>query len=78
MHFFKEYYFSFLINPLFNCFFGLLQIQCKDVLLEDTDVAKALIEYVTQTGIEVLVVGAPAKVGFLRLIFEVLFFYLEN
>ncbi|XP_021889386.1 U-box domain-containing protein 52 [Carica papaya] len=50
----------------FRCFCTRKDIQCKDVLLEDTDVAKALIEYVTQTGIEVLVVGAPAKVGFLR------------
>ncbi|OMO91083.1 hypothetical protein COLO4_18649 [Corchorus olitorius] len=41
-------------------------IQCKDVVLEETDVAKALVEYVTQAAIEVLVVGASTKTGFLR------------
>ena len=36
------------------------------MILEDTDVVKALIEYVSHSAIEVLVVGAPAKGGFLR------------
>jgi len=35
-------------------------------MLEDTDVAKALIEYVTQTLIETLIVGGSTKGGFLR------------
>ena len=43
-----------------------LKINCKDVVLEETDVAKALVEYVTQAAIEVLIVGASAKTGFLR------------
>ncbi|KAH0871490.1 hypothetical protein HID58_078512 [Brassica napus] len=41
-------------------------IQCKDVLLEDSDVGKALVEYANQVIIEVLVVGASSKGGFLR------------
>lgn len=44
------------------------QIQSKDIVLEDSDVAKALIEYTTQCAIEHLVVGASAKGGFLRYI----------
>ena len=50
----------------FRCFCTRKDISCKDVMLEDTDVAKALIEYVTQTAIETLIVGASAKGGFLR------------
>ncbi|KAH8503958.1 hypothetical protein H0E87_011559 [Populus deltoides] len=50
----------------FRCFCTRKDINCKDVVLEDTDVAKALIEYVTQTAIETLIVGASAKGGFLR------------
>lgn len=47
----------------------LFQIQCKDVLLEDSDVGKALVEYANQVIIEVLVVGASSKGGFLRCVF---------
>ncbi|KAK6237174.1 hypothetical protein QUC31_020965 [Theobroma cacao] len=50
----------------FRCFCTRKDIHCKDVVLEETDVAKALIEYVTQAAIEVLVVGASTKTGFLR------------
>ncbi|XP_027190554.1 U-box domain-containing protein 52-like isoform X2 [Cicer arietinum] len=41
-------------------------IQCKDVLLEDADVSKALIEYATQAGIEHLVLGSSAKTSLLK------------
>lgn len=51
----------------------LVQIQCKDVLLEDSDVGKALVEYANQVIIEVLVVGASSKGGFLRCVFVFLF-----
>ncbi|GKU87556.1 hypothetical protein SLEP1_g1940 [Rubroshorea leprosula] len=50
----------------FRCFCTRKDIQCKDVVLEESDVSKALIEYVTYAAIEVLVVGASAKTGFLR------------
>ncbi|XP_019056901.1 PREDICTED: U-box domain-containing protein 35-like isoform X1 [Tarenaya hassleriana] len=43
-----------------------IQIQCKEVLVEESDVAKALVEYVNQAGIEVLVIGTSSKSGFLR------------
>ncbi|KAL9819453.1 putative protein kinase RLK-Pelle-RLCK-IXb family [Arabidopsis thaliana] len=43
-----------------------VQIQCKDVLLEESDVARALVEYANQVMIEVLVVGSSSKGGFLR------------
>lgn len=50
----------------FRCFCTRKDIQCKDVILEDTDVIKALIEYVSHTAIEHLVIGASTKTGFLR------------
>ncbi|MBA0817094.1 hypothetical protein Gohar_001682, partial [Gossypium harknessii] len=43
------------------------QIQCETVVLEDTDVAKALVGYVNQYGIETLFVGAVSKTGISRL-----------
>ncbi|KAK9279235.1 hypothetical protein L1049_012913 [Liquidambar formosana] len=50
----------------FRCFCTRKDINCKDIILEDTDVVKALIEYVSQTAIEHLVIGASSKSGFLR------------
>ncbi|CAL1385308.1 unnamed protein product [Linum trigynum] len=50
----------------FRCFCTRKDIQCHDVVLEDSDVAKALIEYTNQMVIETLVLGATSKGGFLR------------
>ncbi|WVZ21616.1 hypothetical protein V8G54_008938 [Vigna mungo] len=41
-------------------------IQCKDVLLEDSEVPRAIIEYASQTGVEHLVLGSSAKTSFLK------------
>ncbi|RDX67075.1 U-box domain-containing protein 35, partial [Mucuna pruriens] len=38
-------------------------IQCRDALLEDVDIAKAINEYVSQAGIEHLVLGSSTKTG---------------
>ncbi|GMI83853.1 hypothetical protein HRI_002054600 [Hibiscus trionum] len=50
----------------FRCFCTRKDIQCKDVVLEETDVAKALIEYVTRAAIEVLVIGASTRSSSLK------------
>ncbi|KAI0518885.1 hypothetical protein KFK09_006322 [Dendrobium nobile] len=50
----------------FRCFCTRKDIHCKDVVLEDTDVAKAIVEFVSQAAIEKLVVGTPSKGGFIR------------
>ncbi|XP_043811418.1 U-box domain-containing protein 52 isoform X3 [Manihot esculenta] len=50
----------------FRCFCSRKDIQCKDVVLEDTDIAKAIIEYASHAAIETLIVGASNKTGFLR------------
>ncbi|GMG99178.1 hypothetical protein Nepgr_001018 [Nepenthes gracilis] len=50
----------------FRCFCTRKDIHSRDIVLEDTDVAKALIEYVTQSAIQILVMGATSKSSFLR------------
>ncbi|KAJ0984146.1 hypothetical protein J5N97_002502 [Dioscorea zingiberensis] len=50
----------------FRCFCTRKDVQCKDVVLEDTDVAKAIAEYVAHSAIEKLVVGATSRGGFVR------------
>ncbi|KAE8673401.1 F17F16.3 protein [Hibiscus syriacus] len=50
----------------FHCFCTRKDIQCLDVILEDSDVVKALTEYVSQASIEKLVMGAPSKGAFMR------------
>ncbi|XP_039023414.1 U-box domain-containing protein 52-like [Hibiscus syriacus] len=50
----------------FHCFCTRKDIQCLDVILQDSDVVKALTEYVSQAAIEKLVMGAPSKGAFMR------------
>ncbi|CAD5169902.1 unnamed protein product [Musa acuminata subsp. malaccensis] len=50
----------------FRCFCTRKDVRCKDVLLEDVDAAKAIIEFVSHAAIEKLVVGASSKGGFVR------------
>ncbi|XXG64380.1 hypothetical protein AAC387_Pa05g2350 [Persea americana] len=50
----------------FRCFCARKDIQCKDFVREHTDVAKALIEFVSNYAIENLVLGASTRGGFVR------------
>ncbi|XP_038985719.1 U-box domain-containing protein 52 [Phoenix dactylifera] len=50
----------------FRCFCTRKDIRSKDVLLEEHDVAKAIVEFVSHAAIEKLVVGYPSKGGFMR------------
>ncbi|KAJ4981023.1 hypothetical protein NE237_031860 [Protea cynaroides] len=43
-----------------------LEIQCNEVVIEDMDVAKAIIDYVTHSAIENLVIGASTTNAFFR------------
>ncbi|CAL9010635.1 unnamed protein product [Prunus brigantina] len=56
-----------LILP-FRCFCTKKAIHWKEVILENADISKALINYVTAKSIEILVLGAPSRnaFGFLR------------
>ncbi|EOY26252.1 Kinase protein with adenine nucleotide alpha hydrolases-like domain, putative isoform 1 [Theobroma cacao] len=50
----------------FHCYCTRKDIHCLDIILEDTDIVKALTEYVSYAAIEKLVLGAPARSGFMR------------
>ncbi|XP_074334790.1 U-box domain-containing protein 35-like isoform X3 [Apium graveolens] len=50
----------------FRCFCTRKDIRCEDIVIEDTDVAKAIVSYVTESAIEVLVMGAGSKGGLFR------------
>ncbi|XP_059644421.1 U-box domain-containing protein 52-like isoform X2 [Cornus florida] len=50
----------------FHCFCTRKDIQSLDVILEDTDIAKALTEYVSYAAIETLILGASSRHGFIR------------
>lgn len=45
-----------------NCW----QVHCRDVVLEDSDITKAIVEFAAHAAIEKLVVGAASKGGFVR------------
>ncbi|EAZ24876.1 hypothetical protein OsJ_08656 [Oryza sativa Japonica Group] len=48
----------------FRCFCTRKDIHCKDVVLDDHDVSKAIVEFAAHAAIEKLVVGATARGGF--------------
>ncbi|PKU77053.1 U-box domain-containing protein 35 [Dendrobium catenatum] len=50
----------------FRCFCTRKDINCKDVVVEDHDVAKAIVEFVSYAAIEKLVLGAPSRNGLMR------------
>lgn len=41
------------------------QVSCKDIILEDTDVASAILDFVVSAVVEILILGA-SKGGFIR------------
>jgi len=52
----------FLKNNRFGCQIP-SQVKCNDVIVNDGDVAKAVIDFVSESTIEKLVVGAPSSKG---------------
>ncbi|RLM56334.1 U-box domain-containing protein 35-like isoform X2 [Panicum miliaceum] len=50
----------------FRCFCTRKDIQCKDVVLDEPDVAKSIIEFVAHAAVEKLVLGATGRGGFVR------------
>ncbi|XP_063940020.1 U-box domain-containing protein 52-like isoform X1 [Daucus carota subsp. sativus] len=50
----------------FRCFCTRKDIHCQDIVIEDTDIAKGLVNYVAESAIEVLVLGAGSKGGLFR------------
>ncbi|OAY66750.1 U-box domain-containing protein 52 [Ananas comosus] len=49
----------------FRIFCKRKDVHCKDIILDETDVAKAVIEFISHAAIEKLAVGAPSR-GFVR------------
>ncbi|XP_038699530.1 U-box domain-containing protein 35-like [Tripterygium wilfordii] len=50
----------------FRCFCTRKDIKCNEIILEDMDIAKVLIDYVSTYSIEILVLGAPSRGGLVR------------
>ncbi|KAK4762039.1 hypothetical protein SAY87_029923 [Trapa incisa] len=50
----------------FRCFCTRKEIQCNEVIIEETDVARAIIDYVNTNVITAIVLGAPTKSGIFR------------
>ncbi|XP_057415973.1 U-box domain-containing protein 52-like isoform X2 [Lotus japonicus] len=50
----------------FRVFCNRKSILCKEVLLDDTDIAKAIIEGISSYSIELLILGAPSRSGLVR------------
>ncbi|XP_061347664.1 U-box domain-containing protein 35-like [Gastrolobium bilobum] len=50
----------------FRVFCNRKSIQCKEILLEDMDISKALMEAISSYSIELMVLGAPSRNGLVR------------
>ncbi|CAA6672107.1 unnamed protein product [Spirodela intermedia] len=50
----------------FRCFCAKKDVRCKDVLLDDNDVAKAITEFLARSAVEKLVIGLPSRNSFVR------------
>lgn len=50
----------------FRCFCTKKAIKCNEVIVEDTDITKGLINYVNANSIEILVLGSPSKSSLFR------------
>ncbi|KAJ6435960.1 hypothetical protein OIU84_001066 [Salix udensis] len=50
----------------FRCFCTRKEIKCNEVVLEEMDIAKGILEYVTTNAVEVLILGSSSKGGLVR------------
>ncbi|KAJ9693211.1 hypothetical protein PVL29_012098 [Vitis rotundifolia] len=50
----------------FHCFCRRKDIHCLDILLEDTDIPRALIEFTNHAAVDNLILGASSKYSFIR------------
>ncbi|KAL9250268.1 U-box domain-containing protein [Drosera capensis] len=50
----------------FRSFCSRKEIKCEEIILEDVEVSKAIIEYVTKNLIEIVVLGASSRSGLVR------------
>uniref|UniRef100_A0A2N9FR19 RING-type E3 ubiquitin transferase n=1 Tax=Fagus sylvatica TaxID=28930 RepID=A0A2N9FR19_FAGSY len=50
----------------YRCFCTRKDIKCNEVIIEDLDIAKALVDYTSANSVEILVLGAPSRGGLVR------------
>ncbi|XP_030535781.1 U-box domain-containing protein 35 isoform X2 [Rhodamnia argentea] len=50
----------------FRCFCTRKEIRCNELIVEDTDIAKGIVDFVNATPLDILVLGAPSKSGLFR------------
>ncbi|CAI0387192.1 unnamed protein product [Linum tenue] len=50
-----------------KCYCMRKEVNCETVVLEDSDVAKAIVEYIGHFGVKILLLGTPSKTGISRL-----------
>ncbi|CAN1185756.1 U-box domain-containing protein 35 [Linum perenne] len=50
-----------------KCYCQRKQVNCETLILEDNDVAKAIVDYINQYGVKILIMGTPNKIGISRL-----------
>ncbi|CAI0628023.1 unnamed protein product [Linum tenue] len=50
-----------------RCYCQRKEVNCETVVLEDNDVAKAIVEYIGHLGVKILMLGTPSKSGISRL-----------
>ncbi|XP_031378223.1 U-box domain-containing protein 35-like [Punica granatum] len=50
----------------FRCFCTRKEIQCNEVIIEDSDITKGIIDYINTNAIDTIVLGAPTKSGLFR------------
>ncbi|KAM1104545.1 hypothetical protein ACFX1X_013176 [Malus domestica] len=50
----------------FRCFCTKKLLKCNEVMIKDKNIAKALVNYVVNNSIDILVLGAPSRSGLLR------------
>nr|XP_023896925.1 U-box domain-containing protein 35-like [Quercus suber] len=50
----------------YRCFCTRKDIKCNEVIIEDLDITKALIDYVSANSVEILVLGAASRGGLVR------------
>ncbi|CAN1185757.1 hypothetical protein LINPERHAP2_LOCUS37756 [Linum perenne] len=49
-----------------KCYCQRKQVNCETLILEDNDVAKAIVDYINQYGVKILIMGTPNKIGISR------------
>ncbi|KAM7259598.1 hypothetical protein ACFE04_015339 [Oxalis oulophora] len=50
----------------FRCFCARKELKCNEILLDDTDIPRAIVDFAICNSIDILVLGAPSRSGLMR------------